>query len=111
MAQGSGALRHRITIKEKVSTIDDRGFAEESWTPVCTVWAAAENLRGREYFAAAAVQAEHTVRFTLRYRSGLDTTMRIVFGDSEYTITHIDPVEYRKTFLEILAVEVDRGGS
>lgn len=106
-----GELRHRITIKERVSTTDSRGFQSASWQDVCTVWAAAENLRGREFFAAAAVQAERTVKFTIRYREGIDPTMRIVFGDKTYNITGVDHGQYRKRYLEIRAMEVEPSGN
>ena len=110
MAKSTGELRHRITIRQKTVTINQRGFTEEVWEPVCTVWASVENLRGREYFQAAAVQAETTVRFTIRYRPGLNTAMRIAFDGKEYNITFIDHVDYRRAFMELLAEEVGRGG-
>ena len=108
---GSGGLRHRITIQERVSGTDGRGFQTESWQDICTVWAAAENLRGREFFAAAAVQAEHTVKFTIRYREGITPAMRIVFNDKTYNITGIDHGQYRQQYLEIRATEVEASGS
>ena len=111
MPYGSGDLRHRITIKEKTTSIDEEGFSQEVWAPVCTVWDRAENLRGREYFEAAAVQAERTVRFAIRYRDGLDTSMRIDFDGREYSITHLDHVEYRGAYMEILAMEVTQSGA
>ena len=107
----SGRLRQRITIQERVSSTDSRGFQHVSWQDICTVWAAAENLRGREFFAAAAVQAEHTVKFTIRYREGITPAMRIVFDGKTYNITGIDHGQYRKRHLEIRAMEVEASGN
>ena len=106
----SGLLRHRITIQQRLSNIDAKGFTTDSWEDVAIVWAAAENLRGREFFAAAAVQAEHTVKFTIQHRSGLDTTMRILFDGKTYNITAVDNMQYRQNYIEIRALEVKPGG-
>ena len=106
----SGILRHRITIQRRVGEINQSGFTTDTWEDVCTVWAGAANLHGREFFAAKAVQAEQTVKFTIRYRNGLDTSMRIVFDGKPYNITAIDNIQYRNQYLEIKALEVDTSG-
>ena len=69
-----GDLRHRITFQKLTTSVNENGFEVETWEDFKTVWAAVSNLHGREYFAAAAVQAENTVKFTIRYLTGLDTT-------------------------------------
>lgn len=105
-----GDLRHRITFQKHTTTINENGFEVETWEDVKTVWAAASNLHGREYFAAAAVQAENTVKFTIRYLTGLDTTMRILFRGKQYNITAIDNIKYQNRFIEIKAQEVVSDG-
>lgn len=102
-----GDLRHRITIQKKTITTDSMGGALETWKDIKTVWAAVTNLHGREYFAAAATQAENTVKFTIRYSPGLDTTMRILFRGKPYDITAIDNIKYQNRFIEIKALGVD----
>nr|WP_243124107.1 phage head closure protein [Clostridium tyrobutyricum] len=69
-----------------------------------------ENLHGREYFEAAAVQAENTVKFTIRYTDEIDTSMRILFKGSQYNINSIDNIKYRNKFIEIKAMEVENSG-
>ena len=105
-----GDLRHRITFQKHTTTINENGFEVETWEDYRTVWAVASNLHGREYYAAAAVQAENTVKFTIRYLTGLDTTMRIVFQGKQYNITAIDNIKYQNRYLEIKAQEVVSGG-
>ena len=105
-----GDLRHRITFQKQVTTVNERGFEEEAWEDYKTVWAAASNLHGREYFAAAAVHAENTVKFTIRYLPGLDTAMRVSFRGKIYDIKAIDNIKYQNHFLEIKAQEVKAGG-
>jgi SPP1 family predicted phage head-tail adaptor len=105
-----GDLRHRITFQKLTTSVNENGFEVETWEDFKTVWAAVSNLHGREYFAAAAVQAENTVKFTIRYLTGLDTTMRIVFQGKQYNITAIDNIKYQNRYLEIKALEVVSGG-
>ena len=101
-----GELKHRITLKVFSSTFSENGFEMQTWENYKTVWAAISNLHGREYFAAAAVQAEKTVKFTIRYISGVDETMRILFNGKAYNITSIDNIKYKNRFIEIKAMEV-----
>ncbi len=105
-----GALRQRITLERLSTFVNESGFETESWEEVGTVWAAVTNLHGREYFAAAAVQAENTVKFTIRYLKGMDCSMRISFRGKHYNIIAIDNIKYQKRYLEIKAMEVGAGG-
>ncbi|MBU5455259.1 phage head closure protein [Caproiciproducens sp. MSJ-32] len=103
-------LRHRIKLQKNTVQTDDNGFQTETWTDFKELWAAVTNLHGREYFAAAAVQAEKTVKFTIRYTDEIDTSMRILFKGKQYNITAIDNIKYANKFIEIKAMEVDNSG-
>ncbi|WP_350342349.1 phage head closure protein [Proteinivorax tanatarense] len=103
-------LKHRVTFKKRTTTLNENGFEVESFQDIKTVWAGVENLRGREYFAAAAVQAEKTVKFSIRYLPYINASMLISFKDKLYNITAIDNVNYENRFLEISAMEVDESG-
>lgn len=105
-----GNLKHRITFQSLVATTNENGFDVETWVDHKTVWAAVSNLNGREYFAAAAVQAEKTVKFTIRYTDEIDTSMRILFKGKQYNITAIDNIKYADKFIEIKAMEVNNSG-
>lgn len=104
------SLNKRITLQELKVTINENGFEAEDWIDFKTVWAGVSNLHGREYFDAATVQMENTVKFTIRYLHGIDTSMRILFKDKYYNITSIDNIKYRNRFMEIKAMEVDLSG-
>ncbi|MGB9813526.1 MAG: phage head closure protein [Thermovenabulum sp.] len=101
-----GDMRHRITLQKKMNIVDADGFTTQQWQDVATVWAAVENLHGREYWEAAAVQAENTVKFTIRYRPDVDQTMRILFKGKVYNILSVDNIKYRNEFIEIKAREL-----
>lgn len=101
-----GHLRHRITLQKRQTETNSNGFTVETWVNLKTVWAAVSNLQGREYFAAAVVQSENTVKFLIRYAKEFDTTLRILFRGKRYNIISIDNKKYQNKYLEIKAQEV-----
>lgn len=105
-----GELRHRIAFLLITPVINENGFESEEMRVYKTTWAAVSNLHGKEFFAAMAVQAENTVKFTLRYIAGLDQTMKILFEGKTYNINAIDNIKYKERYIEILATEVKADG-
>jgi SPP1 family predicted phage head-tail adaptor len=105
-----GEMRHRITIQRVTISTNDNGYEMETPELIKEVWAKVSNLHGSEFFAAKAIQAENTVKFTVRYMSGLDQSMQILFQGKVYNITAIDNIKYRNEYIEILAKEVDFNG-
>lgn len=105
-----GDLRHRITFQRLTSVVNENGFETEAWQDYKTVWASVSNLSGREYYQAAAIQAEKTVKFLIRHIESVDTSMRILFKDKQYNITSIDNMKYVSKHFEIKALEVDSSG-
>lgn len=105
-----GDLRHRITLQKFTTVVNENGFEEEAWQDYETVWASVSNLSGREYYQAATVQAEKTVKFLIRYIEEVDTSMRILFKNKQYNITSIDNMKYTNKYIEIKALEVESSG-
>lgn len=106
MKRGAGQLRRRVTLQRPVETPDSYGQPVVTWTAVDTVWAAAEPLAGRELFAAQAVHAKLTMRFTLRYRDDVLSTWRVVYYGKSYELVQ-DPIDVddRRAYLELLCEE------
>ncbi|MFR1708876.1 MAG: phage head closure protein [Clostridium sp.] len=105
-----GELRHRIALQKFSTTINENGFEVEDWVEIKTVWAAVSNLKGKEFFEAATVQAEKTVKFTIRFIDCIDESVRILFKGKIYNITSIDNIKYRNKFIEINSLEVESSG-
>ena len=82
----AGELDQRITVQSPSATVDALGQRVEAWANVATLWAKATPLRGREFFAAGAMQSEAVVRFTIRWRSGIDGTMRVLWRGVPHAI-------------------------
>ena len=83
----AGRLRHRVRIEHLTYLLDshgdqyqdpDTGESRPEWVEVDTVWAAIEPLSAREFIAAQSTQSQITARIVIRYRDGLDASMRLV---------------------------------
>ena len=102
-------LRHRVAILRKQTGTDPDGYPREERVPVSYIWAEVKPIAGREYFTAAAVQAEHQVRFTMRYRKDVTSDMRLRYDDRDYEIKTVLDLGGRRTWLQVMG-EVITGG-
>jgi SPP1 family predicted phage head-tail adaptor len=101
----AGRLRHRVTIKEKSVTRNSMNEEVVSWTIVGTYWASVEPVRGREFVEMRQAQAEISHRIRMRYRSGIDPTMRAYFGSREFEIVSVIHVEERGRETQLMCNE------
>lgn len=83
----AGELDQRITLQTRVATQDAVGQTSEVWGSDVELWARARPLRGSEFFAAGATQAQETVVFGIRYRAGLTSAMRVLWNGAPYDLT------------------------
>lgn len=90
-------LRHRVDIQALVVTQNtDTGAVYEDWESIRgsadeLIPAAIEPLSGREFLAAASTQSAVTTRITIRERSGLLPSMRVLHQGDLYNIRAILP--------------------
>lgn len=96
----------RIIFQKFTTILNENGFEIQEWSDYKTVWASVSNLNGREYFAAQAVQAEKTIKFTIRCNKNITESMRIIFEGNNYDIAFIDNIKYGNEFMEIKALAV-----
>jgi SPP1 family predicted phage head-tail adaptor len=100
-------FRHRITFQRLVEGEDD-GFGGGSyWEDVKTVWAAAKTLLGREIAVANATENIRRTRWIIRYTTGLDSDMRIIYGTRVFNITDIAQDDELRRTLTVVCEEVD----
>ena len=97
----AGDLRERLEVRKRAVTVRS-GITTETWETLCTVWAKAEPLSGREYFQAAAVNRENSIRFTIRYRADVTAEMTIRWRGVDYGIESVVNPGGRNVALEIL---------
>jgi SPP1 family predicted phage head-tail adaptor len=108
----SAILNRRITFQRLTKTVDVDGYPIKQWDNLKTVWAGKNNITGREYYAAAAIQAENTVIFKIKYLKtldseyndeGLNTTKmyRIKYNGLYFNIQYIDDVKTQHIEMDI----------
>lgn len=103
----AGRLRHRVTIKYKVSTPNALGEEVVIWTDLDTVWASVEPLRGREYMDSRQAQADVDTRIRMRYQDGIAIrpSMRIYFGSRVFEIVSVINVWEKRRELQVMCRE------
>lgn len=97
----AGDLNERISIESRVEVRNRLNESTYVWATLATVFANAKPLRGREFFEAAQVQSEVTVKFTVRYRTDVDNTMSVVWKGDRYGIV-APPIPIRREWLELM---------
>lgn len=104
-----GKMRTRITIQQKGTPSRDEFRAEViTWATVATVWAEEQPMNGRELVEARQEVGEMWTRFKIRYRSGLNSSMRISkdSGARIFDIQAIQNLKDRNRWLVITCREV-----
>lgn len=91
-AVGSGDLRHRVELQRQVDTQDAAtGAVIVGWSTIATPWAQIVPMSAREFIQSAANQSEVKGRIVIRYRGGVDATMRVVHRGKCYNIHGVIP--------------------
>lgn len=101
----AGLLRHRVQLQRRENKRNEIGEEVPTWVPVSGGWAAIEPLRGRELLRNNEIRAETTHRVTMRWRPGLDTAQRIVFGHRYFNIESCLTRDERRFEVEMLCNE------
>lgn len=102
MSFNAQELNQRITVQEPVGTQDPMtGEIIVTWETFAELWAKAEPAVGREFEAAAAIQAERPVKFTARWRDDLDESMRVVWRGEPYNIRSLADIKGKRRELVI----------
>jgi SPP1 family predicted phage head-tail adaptor len=88
----AGPLMYLVTIQRPEVDTDVSGEAVvTAWTDVATVWAAIEALSGREWLTSAEFRPNVTTRIRVRWRDGLDASMRVLHRERVYGIDAVLP--------------------
>ena len=105
----SNRMDRRITIESFTTTTNSFNEQVKSWSAFATVWAEFKPRRMSEAFEAARTVATRQAMFTIRWLSGLNETMRIVFddgaGSKNWDIVSLDQIGRREGWRIIAEVE------
>jgi len=97
-----GKFRHRVVIQHLTEGTNPMGDIVQTWTEFATAWASVEPLTGREYLSAQRVSSETSGRIRMRYRPGVLSTMRVLFGSQTYQILSVINPEELNVELELM---------
>lgn len=101
-------LRERVRFEAPAEIRDAVGQRTGEWAKQGDRWAEVLPLRGREFFAAAQVQQEHSVRVWIRRWDDVNATWRFVWNELNYDITSV--IRSGTDWTEILAVQGVKDG-
>lgn len=100
-----GKLRHKAAIETFNETSkSDRGHPIGQWVSLYEfVPMQIETLNGRELEDARQIVPTATHKVTMRYHPDITTKERINFNEVIFNIEHIDNIDFRNLWLEMLA--------
>ena len=101
-----GTLGERISIECSTSSADGYGGQTKTWSELASVWANAKPRGGNERFEADRTNAQGLYTFTVRARSDVDETMRIVWRGSYFDIRNVFREGSRPLYMQI---DAERG--
>ncbi len=106
-----GQLDQRLTLQSRSGGVDALGQPSGAWSTVAVVWGRARPLRSRELFAAGQIQNESDIEFTLRYRSDVRHTWRVLWRGTPHDITG-EPIDIdgQRQWLQLIAASGIRDG-
>ena len=104
----AGDLRHRVELQRPDFSQDPvTGEMTPTWVEVAKIYASIEPLSARDFIDASSKQSKVSARVVIRYRAGVDSTMRIVHRSKIYSIEGVlaDP----KSGLDYLTLPCSEG--
>lgn len=100
----AGKYRHIITFQKLGESRNSYGEVDrdssDNWEDVVTVRAGIFPISGKELLSAEFVRAEMTHKIQLRYIKGIDSEMRIKFGDRIFDIVS-PPINFQEKNVEL----------
>lgn len=97
----AGTLDRRAVHLKRRLQLADGGEQQEVFDPGETIWVKVEPLTGREFFAAAEVYQEETLRFQMRFRKSLSEKDRLDYQGKQYNIVHMGEIGRREGLMVI----------
>ena len=109
MSIKAGDLRHPVTLLKPETTLNEAGRRVTRWAEI-PAHAAKNDVSGKEFWSAHAINAEDIVTWTIRWRDDIDTTWRIRHGAATYDILEVNHLGYMRDYLRLKSRIVTGGG-
>lgn len=105
-------LNKKVTLLKRFTVVDESGGPKYVWHPIADVMAMLEPISGREFWFMQQSNIEATVRITIRYREGIEDSMRILYNAGDrvkvYAMQSM-PIDARERheYLQLMCNEVE----
>ena len=96
-----GPMRDRIVIERRIETRNAIGDEIVVWDRFCDAWAEPMAISGTEFMAARSAESDVTMKYRIRTRPGIDTTMRVRHGLKVYGIVSALPSRLGRQWMEL----------
>lgn len=107
----AGDLRQEIVLmRPDISTGEHRRRSTE-WTDAARVFAARQDVSGREFYQAHAVNAEDTVTFTIRWRDDITSSWRVRHRGETFDILEVNHLGFMRDYMRLKCRTVGGGGN
>ena len=97
----AGSLRHKVTLQTATVTKDRFNATVMAWDDFREVSASIETLKGYDRASAAATWPASDVKICIRYVAGVLPAMRVLHGDTIYSILGVNDVDGRRREIEL----------
>lgn len=103
----AGELRDRIRIDQNNGTTSNEiGEEIPGWTVLATLWGKVEPMSTGEQWRRQQMNASANWKVTIRYRSDVRSTMRVVKDGRTFEIEGVTNPDMKKRFLELACKEL-----
>lgn len=97
----TGKMRERVDV-QTATVVETTGQPVRTWADTFTDEPAAfEQVSGGETLRGRQVEANVAAVFTVHFREGYSTGMRVVYGGKAYGIERVMPVEGGRRYIEL----------
>lgn len=103
----AGDLRHKIEIHQQVAGTDESGavVTYEKWIET---FASIKTTRASDFIKAGQDTAQLYLTITIRWQSGIDSSMRVKSRNGTYTIQAIENIDEMNTWLVLTCIAVGK---
>ena len=104
----TASLRHKVRFQELGTDTDDFGEPSSEWEDIEQPYQYVQiiPLNGSEKYQSKHLNAEVNHKIRMRYRAGLNSSMRVVYGERIFEIDAVLNVYERDRELHIMVVEI-----
>jgi SPP1 family predicted phage head-tail adaptor len=92
----ASGLNRRVTLLQPVQVKQPSGERTASWAEVATTWAEKLHLLNRDVARAQGTAEGSEAKFRIRYRTDINTTMRVVCDGRTFAITGLEEIGHRE---------------